>query len=58
MIPFDEVLELHVALAPPAVSMASCKQKREASSGENTSDFVHKRDKPARPIDDTDPYGP
>jgi len=62
MIPFDEDLELRVELAPapPAIAPPSSKASRkdDASSRENTSDFVHKSNKPARPIDNTDPYGP
>jgi serine/threonine-protein kinase len=65
MIPFDEDLELHVelALAPPAPvavppSGKGNARKDDAGSSQNASDFVHKSNKPARPIDNADPYGP
>lgn len=62
MIPFDEDLELRVALTPltasgPTGAVKATSRKEEPSP--STGDFVHKAgSKPARPIDNADPYGP
>jgi serine/threonine-protein kinase len=65
MIPFDEDLELKIELVPAVTAtggVASAKvagRKDEAASSVGSGDFVHKTGtKPARPIDNTDPYGP
>jgi hypothetical protein len=65
MIPFDEDLELRIELspatsAPPSGASAKSPSHKEDPSGSvGSGDFVHKPGgKPARPIDNTDPYGP
>jgi eukaryotic-like serine/threonine-protein kinase len=68
MIPFDEDLELRVELAPapsaaPVVvpnAGKAASRKSEPSADSQASDFVHKSpsSKPARPIDNADPYAP
>jgi eukaryotic-like serine/threonine-protein kinase len=70
MVRFDQDLRLHLALtaaAAPATGSATTLGTRNGSrrdgtggNGGPTDDFVHKqRDtKPARPIDNSDPYGP
>jgi hypothetical protein len=69
MLPLDRDLTLHLDLAfltAPATSAASPASKAPQARDGNTppsapaNDFVHKsRDnKPARPIDNSDPYGP
>jgi eukaryotic-like serine/threonine-protein kinase len=66
MIPFDEDLELRVVLTPLTTSASGAasggkasSRKEEPSPSAGSGDFVHKAgSKPARPIDNTDPYGP
>jgi serine/threonine protein kinase len=62
MVPLEQDLELVVELSPvaaPAGSGASSGKRKEDPSTTGSGDFVHKPGaKPARPIDNADPYGP
>ena len=69
MVRFDRDLVLHIELAPAGVAAvgsvgalagAKLAPRRDGTGGAPPSDFVHKqRDaKAARPIDNSDPYGP